>query len=70
MQTGVSYNIIWMLSQLWTQWFVVQTVLPFTALYYSSRYVPTAANEPEVSHIYRKQQTSALKNKVDSNRSF
>ncbi len=53
------------LSQLWTHWFVVQTVLSFTALCYSSPYFPTAANEQEVSHIDRKRLTSALKNKVD-----
>ncbi len=44
----------------------MQTVLPFTALCYSSRYFPTAANEPEISHIRRKRLTSALKNKVDN----
>ncbi len=43
----------------------MQTVLPFTALFYSSRYFPTAANEPEVSHIHRKRLTSVLKNNVD-----
>ncbi len=40
----------------------MQTVLLFTAL---SRYFPTAANEPEVSHIHRKRLTSALKSKLD-----
>ncbi len=46
----------------------MQTVLPFTAPCYSSRYFPTAANEPEVSHIHKKTDklTSALKNKVDT----
>ncbi len=44
----------------------MQTFLWFTALSYCSRYVPTAANEPKVSHIHRKRLTSALKNKVDS----
>ncbi len=38
--------------------FVVQTVLQFTARRYSSRYLPIAANEPEVSPI-------GLKKKVD-----
>ncbi len=31
--------------------FVVQTVLPFSARCYSPRYLPIAANEPEVSPI-------------------
>ncbi len=38
----------------------------FTVLCYSSRYFSTAANDPVISHIHRKQLTSALKNKVDS----
>ncbi len=41
------------------------TVLPFTALCYSSRYLRTAGNELGVSHIHRKRFTSTLKNKVD-----
>ncbi len=48
-----------------SHWFVVQTVLPFTARHYSSCYFPTAANKASVLHIHRKQLTSALKNKVD-----
>ncbi len=36
----------------------MQTVLSFTVRCYSSRYFPTAANEPEVSQ-------KTLKNKVD-----
>ncbi len=43
----------------------MQTVLSFTALWYSSHYFPATANEPEVSHIHRKQLTSVLKNNVD-----
>ncbi len=43
----------------------MQTVLAFTALCCSSRYFPTAANEPEVSHS-QKRIISALKNKVDT----
>ncbi len=39
------------LSQLWSHWFVVQTVLPFTARCYSPCYLPIAANESEVSPI-------------------
>ncbi len=46
---------------------LVQTVLPFTELHYSSHNFSTAANEPEVSHIHRKWLTSVLKNKVDNN---
>ncbi len=38
--------------------------LLFTARCYSSGYFPIAANEPEASHIHRKQLTSTLKNKV------
>ncbi len=38
----------------------MQTVWLFIA-----RYFPTAANEPEFSHIHRKRLTSALKNKLD-----
>ncbi len=45
----------------------MQTVLPFTALCYSSRYFPAVANEPEVLQIHRKRLTSMLKNKVDTN---
>ncbi len=37
----------------------------FTALCYSSGYFPTAANEPEVSHIHRKPLTYTLNNKVE-----
>ncbi len=48
-----------------SHWFVVQTVLPFTARHYSSCYFPTAANKASVLHIHGKQLTSALKNKVD-----
>ncbi len=44
----------------------MQTVLPFTALCYSSGYFPTAASEPEVSHIQRKWLISTLKNKDDT----
>ncbi len=44
---------------------LLQTVWPFTARRYSSRYFSTEANEPEVLHIYRKRLTSTLKNKVD-----
>ncbi len=33
---------------------------------FSSRYFPTAANEPEVLLIHRKWLNSALKNKVDT----
>ncbi len=53
------------LYSLWTHWFVALTVLPFTALCYSSHYFPTAANEQEVIHIDRKQLIFALKNEVD-----
>uniref|UniRef100_A0A9J8AAT0 Coatomer subunit zeta n=1 Tax=Cyprinus carpio carpio TaxID=630221 RepID=A0A9J8AAT0_CYPCA len=42
---------------------VVCSANSFAALCYSSRYFPTAANQPEVSHIHRKWLTSALKNK-------
>ncbi len=37
---------------------------------YYSLYFPTAANEPEISHINKKQLTSELKNKVDVFRSI
>ncbi len=43
----------------------MRTILPFTALCYSSFYNPIAANEVEVLHIHRKRLTSMLKNKVD-----
>lgn len=35
----------------YSHWLIVQTVLPFTACRYSSRYFRKAANEPEVSPI-------------------
>ncbi len=37
---------------------------------YIYHYFPTAANEPEVWHIYRKWLSSTFKNKVESNWSF
>ncbi len=66
LQTGVSYYIILMYGLDYEHWFVEQTVLPFTALRYSSRYFPTAANEPEILHMHRKWLISALKNQADS----
>lgn len=51
---------------LWRHWHVVQTVLPFTVLCYSSWQFPTAANELEVSYIHIKLLTSTFKNMVDS----
>ncbi len=44
---------------------LVYSANSFTALCYSC-YFPTAANEPKVSHIHRKQITSVLKNKEDT----
>ncbi len=48
LQTGVSYHIILMYYLNYEHTGLVQTVLPFTALHYSSRNFSTAANEPEV----------------------
>ncbi len=42
-----------------SRWFVVQTVLPFTARHYSSCYFPTAANKASVLHIHGKQLTDS-----------
>ncbi len=64
LQTGLSYHIMLMYYLNYEQMFVVQTVLPFTARCSSTHYFPTAANEPEVSHIHTKWHISVLKNKV------
>ncbi len=45
LQIGVSYLIILMYYLNYEHWFIVQTVLQFTARRYSSRYFPTSANE-------------------------
>jgi len=42
-----------------------QAQIVFSALWYSSCYLPIVANESEISHIQTKQLTSMLQNKVD-----
>ncbi len=59
LQTGVSYHIILMYYLNYEHTGLVQTVLPFTALHYSSHNFSTAKWLPWL--------TSVLKNKVDNN---
>ncbi len=47
----VSYDVILMYYLNYEHWFVVQTVLPFTARCCYSRYLSITANELEVSPI-------------------
>ncbi len=61
-QTSVSYHAILMYHLNYEHTGLYCKVLPSTAL---SRYFPTTANEPDVSHMHRQQLTSVLKNKVD-----